>query len=469
MARFYQAATSGDYIDYIGDATKTRSSRPEASGLGGLFANVNVLPEDRARAEELFTSYDSAINDITAQIAKNPKNINKYAPALREIGAGLRNEFKFGEIAAIQDRYNQYQTQVKTISETFKDSPYLQQAALRQIKVNPLDFDPTSRTFGKVDSPNVVKPFTTADQQTWLTNAEKVVKDKILSRVDKTKKLDRYNSLYELGEEVGVGEQDIYNTLTGLITPDMVMSSKQRKDLLGIANEEDKFYTKDASGKIVPNLNTEMGQLMYSVAQGLKRNKMETKVGEYQDEGRLIAAKGAEDRKTAKFKDNLEVGDVSTLVDKLVSVTRGDEETFSTSNEDKTIMTDNFLEGLKLKTGQKIKGTIKQKGGMPLVKIENERVKMKKDGTPVLNNGKQVMEKYETVVPLDLELIETVDIPEKTKRAFFEELENRKLITPERTLNIDYTQDLGRQKPNPPKESKGKGQTAAKIPPYLQK
>lgn len=497
MARFYQADTGADYIDYIGEATGTRSKRPESTGLSGLFGNINALPEDRGRAEEILSSYDAAVNDLATQIRQNPKNINRYAPQLRELGSQIRNEVKFGELAAIQDRYKQYETSVKTISDTFKDSPYLQQAAIRNIKVNPLDFDATSRTFGKIDTPNVVKPFSTEDMQKWTTNAEKIVKDKILSRVDSTKKLDRYNSLYELGEEVGVTEQDVYNTLAGLVTPDMVQSVKQRKDLLGIPNTEDQFFTRDASGNIKPNLTTELGGLMYSVAQGLKRSKNEVTRGEFKDDAGLIKLKASEDRATEKYKAKLEVGDPTDFVDKLIAVTRGDKGTFSgssrnieTDQQDYAVKTDNFLAGFKFKNGANIQGTVKSAGGQPSLIVEfneprvrkvpitkevvDEKGKKKTVETgefrmePELDDKyKQIFDKKQTVVPLDLEAIENLDLPQKQKNLIFDEIKKRNLMTPQRTLDIDPTQD----KPSSA-TSKGKGQTkqtTSKIPPYLQK
>ena len=227
MARFYNTSRT-DFGDYIDEFSQRR--KPGAESVSSALGGIDVLPEDRGRLEEIVNGYDQKINDFTRQIQQNPSVLPTLKGQMQDVGQNLRNDFFYGEIAAMRDRVKTHKEKVDYINEALKDDPQLQSLALQRIQVNPLDYDPATRTYGKVDAPTVVAPFTQKEKQDWATKAASTVKEDILSRVDKTRKLDKYTSLLELGEEVGVTKDKAIESLVSQVTPDMIRSEQQKAD-----------------------------------------------------------------------------------------------------------------------------------------------------------------------------------------------------------------------------------------------
>ena len=424
MARFYNTGQT-NFIDF------TQSNRPGKATVQSPFGAIEALPEDRARLEQLVNEYDSQIGGITEQLRRNPSAAKSLQPEIAGLGQNIRDNYYYGEIAAIRDRYNQYASQVKSIQETLKDQPYLQDAAIRAIQVPELGFDPMTRNYNKLISPDVVKPFT--EDAKWVANANQVVKDEILSKVDATRKLDDFTSLLELGQNVGVTKQKVVDTLVGLVTPDMLRSAQQERTLRGDNSvDETKFYD-PATGQL--NTDTVWGQKIASLAEGLSRRNYKGQNIKYEDKKGLEKLKSNLRKGEAKYKNRLDNQDAISMADKLRAIWKGEESTFSGVTEPGTgelggtsyaapVRKDDFLKDIKTQNGSVIKEVGKPIGGQPYVVVE------------VDNNGIKKQERY----PLDIDFIRNA-FGDKFASQVTDEL-GTDYNPKDASINIDFTQDV---------------------------
>lgn len=321
MARFYQTGQT-DFLDYT--LPGSRSNTPGTARVSSPFGALEALPEDRARLEELINEYDAEIGEVANVLRGNPNAIQQVKPRLTELQNRIRDDYFTGELAAIRDRLSTYRTVEENIRKTIKD-PFVAENAIREIGIPELGFDPGTRNYGRIAAPDVVQPFDENAKRQWIETAENTIKDEILSKVDDTRKLDKYSSLLTLGEEVGVGRDKVLQSLVGRVTPDMIRAENQLHRYRGENIDENQFYDPQ-TGEF--NLDTTYGRMLDSVVTGLTRKSSKTQQIKYQDEEGLINARERAQRGTMLFGKKLERNDAQRFAEKLLEMHSGNPQAY---------------------------------------------------------------------------------------------------------------------------------------------
>lgn len=437
MARFYQTGLT--------DFTEYETSRPGAVSTESVFGKLEALPEDRARLQEIVGGFDEQINQLADQLRRNPKAVQQLQPQIGQLRGSLRDQLQFGEIAAIQDRLKQYQTVEGGVRKTLADDPFLADQAIKRIQVNPLGFDQATRQYGKIDAPDVVKPFSANDKRQWRETAENTIKDRILGKVQDKTKLNATKSLLEVGETVGVSPEQVTEALLGQVTPEMIRSEQQSLRLRGMEKEADReanFYD-PATGEF--DKSTTYGAMLSSMVTALSRTNFKGNRLQVTDDAAKAAIDANKQLKVARGKSKLDKEDEAKIIaQKLSAVWNSRDKAFQGLSKDNTRKEDNWLQGMETKAGEPILGIEKPIGGQPIVKIQV----LDEDGNPKIDYpmdaaGNITSTKGTPVIKeqfLDMDFVQT-QFGAKTADMVKEYLGDE--YDPERAnINIDATKDL---------------------------
>lgn len=429
MARFYQTGLT--------DFTEYDTTRPGAVSTESVFGKLEALPEDRARLQEIVSGYDEQINQLADQLRRNPKAVQQLQPQIGQLRGSLRDQLQYGEIAAIQDRLKQYRDVEGGVRKTLADDPFLADQAIKRIQVNPLGFDPSTRQYGKIDAPDVVKPFGAEDKRKWRESAENVIKDRILGKVQDTTKLNATKSLLEVGETVGVTPEQVTEALLGQVTPEMIRSEQQALRLRGMDKEADReanFYD-PATGEF--DKSTTYGAMLSSMVAALARTNFKGNRLQVTDDATKAAIDANKQLKVARGKSRIDKKEQGKIIaDKIQAVYRGEDATFERveqdDNQTSPTRADNWLQGEKTDDGNIILGIEKNFGEKPVVIIQ--KYKGDKPQVDPITRKPEVEKR-----PLDMEFLQThfgQGVTDAVKEELGENYDQESA-----SVSIDYTQD----------------------------
>lgn len=340
MGRYYKTSQT-DFLDYIsGTPVMQPGGRPASSRtVSSLLGGIESLPEDRPVLEERVREFETQVDSLAQQLQEDPSAQQRLMPEINRLRGDIRDQYYYGEIAAIRDRYAQAQEAEKNLREVFKDNPSIMSSALQDLYGNipELGFDPITRQYGRINPPNYVKPFTGEDRNKFIKTAEDAIKEEMIAQIDDQRPISPTETLYSLGQRSGVTVEKARESLAGMVTPDMLAAYIQDARLSGRPADERNFYDPATN---TFNLNTELGRLLESVAIGLKRDEFDIDREKGRDTLAEIKERGRQRRSTMRFGRRLKAGDYENLASKFISVWRGDEGAF-----DNREMVDTFREG----------------------------------------------------------------------------------------------------------------------------
>lgn len=438
MGRFYRA-TKTDFPSYL-DALAT--SKPDYTAIESGLGAIEALPQDRPRAQEIIQGYEYEIDDLTKQVQASPKSLSRVQPRLNDLRNRIKNDYFYGELGAIKDRLTEAKEKEKQITDTLKDYPTLQSLALDQFRqkgIEPLSFDPSTGSRGKINVPlNVLKPLGPADFEKWQTTQKTNIKDRILKGTSAEQIAgNEFESILRVGELVGVTEDDALAMLVGSVPREALEAEQMVADLQGRRTDETQLLNEDGT----PNTNTTWGKVIDSTMKQIARESFEGSNVKLTDQGKLIEARGKEQRKNIRFKDDLDGKDekeaATTFVEKMKAVWEGDPDAFDTPESSEgglppIIRDDNWLAGFTINK-KPILGIYKVQGQPPMIEyVDAEESSYSKEdidfakeaGKPVYVNkdGKKYVTKQKIArKPLDFETVENINIPLGVKQQIMRE------------------------------------------------
>jgi hypothetical protein len=271
MARFYQTSNA-QYVDYL----QPQEGAAEGAGatISSAFGDIKSIPEDRQILAETLAGYESEINQLTQELQANPKGLKALEPRISSLRQRIAMDRQTGVLKAIGDRYAQDEATRKGILDNLKDDPFQATRAtqLYQASIQPLGFDPETKTYNQIAPFQVAKPFLQPQQQDWAKTYGDQIQETLLDEFSRKENLDQYNTLFTRGELEGVTADRALRILAQRVTPDMIAAADQQRVFYGLQGDsEQNFLTPD--GK--PNLNTQLGRLISSTADSVTRTTMD--------------------------------------------------------------------------------------------------------------------------------------------------------------------------------------------------
>lgn len=401
MARFYNTSKT-DFIDYDRSGTQTP---PKGDSISTLFGDLNSIPEDRARLNDIIQGYQGRVQELSSALQTNPNGMNMMRGDIMGLKQDLQRDMNAGELKAIQDRYTTYTERREAINDVFKNKPGLADAALNQMTIEDLNFDPSTGTYGAVAAPDVVRPFETKDLNDWLKSQESVINEDFIGRIQDKEQLDKYTTLYERGELKGVLKEDVIKQLAANVTPDMIASASQERTLRGDTSvDESAFYT---NGQL--DLTTTYGRIIDATADNIARQVRDTQFIKDQDEGKLEYAKQAA---RVWGKGKIQANDGMWMADKMVAMRNGNAEVANQASE-------------------AIKGRETEDGGIV------ERITPAADGNPAT-----VVVSYEEPILNDEDVLDTNGVPTGETRRVPLTIINEKGEAVPATQRVSYPKEL---------------------------
>lgn len=137
MGRFYQTSQSNFIADNMLDLPYDLMSKvilnadknvdDTISGAVSLYDKLqaNALQSDKPRLNEIVKGYESSIDEVVSEIQKNPLEYSRKIGDIRNLGRKIQSDFSMGEVAAIENRYNQDADWWKEAKELQKKNPEL--------------------------------------------------------------------------------------------------------------------------------------------------------------------------------------------------------------------------------------------------------------------------------------------------------------------------------------------------------
>lgn len=326
MARFYNTSQT-EFVDY-----QTQGQSPAGANSGAdLFADINALPQDRPRLQEIISGYESEIGNIVSQLQANPRSMRSLQPQIANIRQRLAMDRTAGELKAIQDRYSQYGEVRKGYQEALKDDPFqaTMASSLLDEQIEPIQYDPITGSFNEIKPEAYVAPFTDAEKNKWFSTYVPKIQSTVLDQVREQEGLDRFTTLLERGELKGVVKDRALRILAQQITPQMIAAENQRRRLAGDQQIDENTFFDFATGR--PNLNTYLGRMVEAAAESAANVQRDTQFIQNQDEAALERMKGNEDLRVARGRARIEDRDANWWADRLGALYRG--EGYDTSHQ----------------------------------------------------------------------------------------------------------------------------------------
>lgn len=389
MARFYNTSQT-DFVDYNAGQ---RQQQPSGGMAADLFGDINALPQDRPRLQELITGYESEIDGIVSQLQANPRAVRQLQPQIQSIRQRLAMDKTAGELKAISDRYSQYSDVRKRYTESLKDDPFQATMALNELdaSLSPIEYDPQTGSFNQIQPQAYVAPLTDADKNKWFTTYVPKITDTLLEQVKEQEGLDKYTTLLERGELKGVLKERALRILAQQVTPQMIAAENQRRRFAGDTEIDESSFFDPATGQ--PNLNTYLGRMVEAAAESVANTQRDTQFIQNQDEAALARMKGNEDLRVARGRARIDDRDANWWADRLGALYRGEgydinEAGFAQSS---------FLTGNETEDGWVVQSVTKVAGREPIVSLIKPETRN--------SNGVVLAPAQERSAPLNIDLL----------------------------------------------------------------
>lgn len=319
MARFYNTSQT-DFVDYNAGQ---RQQQPSGGMAADLFGDINALPQDRPRLQDLISGYESEIDGVVSQLQANPRAVRQLQPQIQSIRQRLAMDKTAGELKAISDRYNQYSEVRKRYTESLKDDPFQATMALNELdaSLEPIQFDPQTGSFNQIQPQAYVAPLTDADKNKWFSTYVPKIADTVLEQIKEQEGLDRYTTLLERGELKGILKDRALRILSQQVTPQMVAAENQRRRFAGDTEVDESTFFDPTTGK--PNLNTYLGRMVEAAAESVANTQRDTQFIQNQDEAALARMKGNEDLRVARGRARIDDRDANWWAERTAALYQG--------------------------------------------------------------------------------------------------------------------------------------------------
>ena len=353
MARFYNTSQT-EFVDY-----QTQGQSPAGMTSGAdLFADINALPQDRPRLQEIISGYEDEIGNVVSQLQANPRSMRSLQPQIANIRQRLAMDRTAGELKAIQDRFRQYGEVRKGYQEALKDDPFqaTMASSLLDEQIEPIQYDSITGTFNEIKPEAYVAPFTDADKNKWFSTYVPKIQSTVLDQVREQEGLDRFTTLLERGELKGVVKDRALRILAQQVTPQMVAAENQRRRLAGDQQIDEGAFFDFATGR--PNLNTYLGRMVEAAAESAANVQRDTQFIQNQDEAALERMKGNEDLRVARGRARIDDRDANWWADRLAALYRGEGYDVSTQTPGGVSKESTFLAGQQTRDGYTVQNVL---------------------------------------------------------------------------------------------------------------
>jgi hypothetical protein len=436
MGRFYKTSAPDFVEGLIKKDAKAAAAKAQTPDLTQLVDGKDYLPDDWAKVEQITSSYNNKINGLVQRVYKDPSRSNDSLLEGQSLAQQWSAELNTGELAALKQRKEWYDREVKSIQEAYKDDPVWANLAVSKIEVPSYQFDEQNRAaIAMPQSPDYIN-FSSKDYNSWLTNTRGALKEDMIERgiLNREGRTEPGSSVWSIAQINGLTEDKILETYINSIPDEAIRAEVVKARLANTGVDESSFYSRDNSGKIVLNLDTKLGRLIQSEVTGLKHATDDTKFFQATNpytsaHARSAYGSGSADKKAAG----------TDLYTKYNAHMIGDPDSYQAQPfrlpEDMQGKTDlkfsNFMQGMKV--GQKeIVGVVKEPGKRPQVILVERKF-----------GGK--LDKY-TRQDLNSNTFQTTE--ETAVYNYFTEVaRERGTYTDDGYYKIDYTGDLGGGKP----------------------
>jgi len=293
MARNYRTSP-GQYLDFtykvpqeqLLGVIESLDQKIAATEAGAYtlseYLQGEVIQEDQPAFQEKLRKYQSEIDEITSGIQQDPLQYRKYMPKVTNLGRTIQRDWLTGEASAMFKRKGVYDEMVKQYKETYKDNPILANYAVSNIKVDPLNYNPSTGTYGQISGANMVKHVDAKEITNMVNQIVDNIKDTDLEVYGLTRQdLSRWESAWQSGKVTGREFEDITNMIMSQIPGDVFMSAQQWSNAVAQATgtepvDEYQVWIEDEEGNRIPNLNTQIGSIVFGASAA--RTKSEFKV-----------------------------------------------------------------------------------------------------------------------------------------------------------------------------------------------
>lgn len=350
MARFYNTSQT-DFVDYNAGQRQQQQQQPSGGMAADLFGDINALPQDRPRLQDIISGYESEIDGVVSQLQANPRAVRQLQPQIQSIRQRLAMDKTAGELKAISDRYNQYSEVRKRYTESLKDDPFQATMALNELdaSLEPIQFDPQTGSFNQIQPQAYVAPLTDADKNKWFSTYVPKIADTVLEQIKEQEGLDRYTTLLERGELKGILKDRALRILSQQVTPQMVAAENQRRRFAGDTEVDESTFFDPTTGK--PNLNTYLGRMVEAAAESVANTQRDTQFIQNQDEAALARMKGNEDLRVARGRARIDDRDANWWADRTAALFRGEGYTADVQTPEGVRKESTFLNGQKTRDG----------------------------------------------------------------------------------------------------------------------
>lgn len=232
MARFYQTS-SPEVIDYIPDFGG--SGRASSGKAKTPFGELEVIAEDRPLLQDKMNAYYKEVQGITEQLRQNPKDLPRIQPLIYDLRRRINDDYRYGEIAAMRDRKKIYDDSITTMQTTFKNNPLEYTYAVNNMEIEPLNFDKTTGTFGKISAPKMAIPWSDEMWQDALKNADAAITPRLIEEA-KTKNIpiNGYTNAVQIMNALGYTEDQALQGILSVMSPEALDSFDQHYQLRGV-------------------------------------------------------------------------------------------------------------------------------------------------------------------------------------------------------------------------------------------
>lgn len=370
MARFYNTADPS-FLDWNPQAgtRSTAASTTSDYGLQDIIGDINALPQDRMRLQELLQGYDSQINEFATALQQDPRAAAQLAPQIRQFRGSLERDMTAGELRAIQDRYEQATLADKQLSEALKDDPAQLAVARQRLYENvpELGYQNTGM-YNRVNAPSYVAPTTEAFRINWGKNIANQIEEQFREEIQDKESLDRYTTLYQLGDIYEVTRDQVIQSMAGQVTDQMIQAENQRRQLLGLPEVDEASFYDPATGKL--NLNTTYGRIIDGYAEAIARQRKDGKFITDQDEGALQRMRTNEELRAARGKQDIQDRDANWYAERMSALFRGEGFDQQSANGQWSLGSSNFLQGTETVDGRVVQSIEREAGsGRPVVRL----------------------------------------------------------------------------------------------------
>lgn len=136
MGRFYKTADP-QFLDFmyelpqeammkaIGNVdSQIAKQETQNEGLRGLL-KLDAIDFDRPEADKILENYESQIDELSAEIQKNPLEFRKKSSKINALQKNIHTDFTRGDAARIQSQYNTRLSNYQAMKEALKKNPEL--------------------------------------------------------------------------------------------------------------------------------------------------------------------------------------------------------------------------------------------------------------------------------------------------------------------------------------------------------